>query len=209
MIDLKPLTSEFTPKSALIAYENGSESYLEVHEIKGGKIGAGKPLSIESAKKIKELFEDIDDKVYQSLSGIIPKNLLYANTDKNEPILIWHSKPKEVKMHFAKSTKIKSGYGWVPALLWVFKGGSISIYAIKSTSLKSKVFHAPFFNVYLDGSICMGNVEIQKQFTSFDVVMRTVENYFFNSEFTLHGDNEGPGATPGAQAGVVLLRNVG
>ena len=45
--------------------------------------------------------------------------------------------------------------------------------------------HAPFFNVYTDGKVCMGNVRINiGQDTRLEDFMAQWENYFWNSYFS-------------------------
>ncbi len=186
MNDLRELSGEIRPIAALVAYQNGNQTYFESHEIKEGKIGAGKPASTETLQKIKALFEEVDEKIYETIQGIIPRNLLYINSDKTNPILIFHTPVQKVRLHFTKSLKIVSKEYYVPKLLWIFNGGEISIYALRTSTMKSKVYHAPFFNVYEDGKVCMGNVEMQKSFSEISTAIEKIQNYFFSSQFNQH-----------------------
>ncbi len=188
MQDLTHLNKELKPVAALVAYSDENNTYFESHEIKNGKMGAGKPASTETLQKIKLLFEDVDDKVYQTIQGQIPRNLLYINSDKTNPVLVFYTPVQKVKLHFSKSLKITSKEYFVPKLLWIFNAGEISIYALRTSTLKSKIYHAPFFNIYQDGRVCMGNVEIQKSFSDISKTIEIIQNYFFNSQFTTHGD---------------------
>ena len=50
---------------------------------------------------------------------------------------------------------------------------------------KTALFHAPFFNVYEDGHVCMGTVDINiKNSASVEEFMQAWESYFFNSYFS-------------------------
>jgi len=188
MQDLAELNGEVKPIAALIAYKSGTDTYFESHSIVEGKMGPGKPASVESLGKIKLLFESVDAKVYQTIKGAIPRNLLYINSDKTNPVLVFHTTSQKVKLNFSKSLKVASQEYYVPKLLWVFKGGEISIYALRTATLTSKVYQAPFFNIYQNGNVCMGNVSMEKEFSDISEAMEKIQGYFYNSQFTTHGD---------------------
>jgi PRTRC genetic system protein B len=190
MTELTELTGSYEPKAALIAYVNGQNSYFESHDIKEGKFGPGKPASLDSLRALKNLFDGIDGNDSSELKGKIPKNLLYINSDKTNPILIFHTPEQNVKLHFARELQIKSKEYSIPKLLWVFHKDEISVFALRSTGLKSPVYHAPFFNVYENGKVCMGNVNISNKSEYIGSAINAITNAFFNSEFSNHIHNE-------------------
>lgn len=77
-----------------------------------------------------------------------------------------------------------------PGLVHVLKDGQWHVYAVKGKDRPgpgTKLFRAPYFNVWKDGRICEGNVERPKRVTP--DTLRKFERAFFDSRFTHPNDN--------------------
>ena len=49
----------------------------------------------------------------------------------------------------------------------------------------TSLYHAPYFNIYNDGKVCMGTVNVQiEKHTALEDFMVQWESYFFNSYFS-------------------------
>lgn len=177
---------KIAPSAAFVVY---GDDYIESHKITpDGKFGPGKPLSFVGAKSLLSIAENLKVGSTLSVKGVIPKNLLYIDTNPLNIRIIWITESIEKKLFF-KEVRGKAG---VPALLWNYSGGSLSMYALKTINpniLKSKLYESPFPNLIGSrGGVCMGNVKINRTETNIERIMNSMENAFFNSYFT-HGDN--------------------
>ena len=73
-------------------------------------------------------------------------------------------------------------------MLWLANKRSLKIFALPNNrrpTEKTELFYAPFFNVYEDGNVCMGTVDVNIQnSTSLEEFTKKWEDYFFNSYFS-------------------------
>lgn len=76
----------------------------------------------------------------------------------------------------------------MPTLLWKATANSISVYALKTNrrpTANTPLYYAPFFNVYENGNVCMGTVEIEMQKVQcLEDFINDWEQHFFNSYFS-------------------------
>jgi PRTRC genetic system protein B len=66
-------------------------------------------------------------------------------------------------MYFVKNLEIPNGKAQVPAMLWFADKENLSVFALtsdKRPTEKTPLYYAPFFNVYEDGAVCMGTVDV-------------------------------------------------
>lgn len=102
--------------------------------------------------------------------------------------MVWFTKAKEQELFFVENLNIPNGKAFLPPLLWVANQQSLKIFALKSNTRPNEntpLFHAPFFNIYEDGSVCMGTVDVKiKHTASLEEFIESWENYFFNSYFS-------------------------
>jgi PRTRC genetic system protein B len=89
---------------------------------------------------------------------------------------------------------LKSGEYHIPNLVFCYDGNGLDVFAIKkkdvlNPSEKTKLYKAPFFNTYSDGSVCMGNAKIKKT-RDITELIHNVETAFFKSEFTHTNEDE-------------------
>jgi PRTRC genetic system protein B len=93
-----------------------------------------------------------------------------------------------VQLLFADSLKMDSGSAYVPAMVWKATKESLFVYAVKncgSLQEDTLLYHAPFFNIYRNGNVCMGTVDID---ISNDCLLEDFigqwQDYFFGSYFS-------------------------
>ncbi len=181
-----------TTDFALIGKSSGNRKILELHSVKDGKIGAQIPFSKKTAQRIFSLF-DTEKYVPKSFKGIIPENVILARDNPTDGLhLIWSVGESGRTLYFGGSSGVATGKYPAPNLIFRYRGNVLQIFATdtKKINRQAPLFHAPFFNVYNTGKICMGNVNVSgsERFENFDTVIEYLQNAFFNSVFT-HSNN--------------------
>lgn len=181
-----------TTDFALIGKSSGDRKILELHSVEDGMIGAQIPFSKKTAQRIFSLF-DTEKYVPKSFKGIIPENVILARDNPTDGLhLIWSVGESMRKLYFGGSSGVATGRYPVPNLIFRYRGSVLQIFATEAKKIDSRtpLFHAPFFNVYTTGKICMGNVNVggSERFENFDTVIEYLQNAFFNSVFT-HSNN--------------------
>ncbi|MDY3400553.1 PRTRC system protein B [Riemerella anatipestifer] len=203
MKNIQDLTEQiepiFYPKNAFVIYqnENKSQTYIEHFDIdQQGRMMNAHPLSVRESENLSKALttKEERDKTFLKPKGIIPTNVLHINPSKKGS-LIWYTKEQKRTLYFVESLEIPSGTAYTPPLLWKATKQSLSIYALKSNrrpTAKTKLYYAPFFNVYQNGNVCMGSVNIDiKKTTSLEDFIQAWETYFFESYFS-HLQNFNP-----------------
>ncbi|MRJ09334.1 PRTRC system protein B [Ornithobacterium rhinotracheale] len=154
------------------------------------------PLSVRESENLSKALttKEERDKTFLKPKGIIPTNVLHINPSKKGS-LIWYTKAQKRTLYFVESLEIPSGTAYTPPLLWKATKQSLSIYALKSNRRPqehTKLYYAPFFNVYENSNVCMGSVNIDiKETTSLEDFIQAWETYFFESYFS-HLQNFNP-----------------
>lgn len=183
----------YHPVSALVVYQtkdNNTDTYVEHFDMdKNGNPVNAHPLTEREAKAlIKALNTDTEkNKAFLKPKGILPVNVLHINPSENGSVL-WFSKSGKRKMYFTASLDIPSGTAEVPAMLWYADKQHLTVFALVSDRRpkeKTALYHAPFFNVYEEGNVCMGTVNVNiKNSASVQEFIQAWEDYFFNSYFS-------------------------
>ncbi|MFD2966249.1 PRTRC system protein B [Sphingobacterium bambusae] len=182
----------YHPKAGLLIYQNSKtnkDTYVEYFDMDAlGRPISAHPLSIREAEKLaKSLSNQAEGKLnYLSAKGMLPSNVLHFDAVKKQ--VLWYSKPQNRELFFAPALGINSGKANIPALLWRADAQSLRVYAFtsgKRPTEKTTLYHAPFFNIYQDGKVCMGTVDVDLQNErSLERFMQTWESYFFESYFS-------------------------
>lgn len=183
----------YHPKAALLIYgadNHTSGSYVEYFDIdkKGCPINAH-PLTVREAQSLAKALntEKESNNAFLKPKGIIGNHILHLDTARNGSV-IWFTKSSNKDLFFRENLGIPNGQVAVPALLWVANKQKLNIYALKSDRRPTEttpLYHAPFFNVYADGNVCMGTVDISiKKSASLEEFTNAWEDYFFNSYFS-------------------------
>jgi PRTRC genetic system protein B len=198
----KTFSELYTPFKALLIYkgENGNTDqsqeradnlvYVEAYDINenGNPVNAH-PLSAKETAGLAELLQSTQElkNDYLKSSGLLPSKVLYINP-QGSGFAVWYTPPQETELFFIEKLGIPSGKAKIPAMVWKAGKNSLSVYAIKAGKKpvsNTRLFHAPFFNIYDNGEVCMGtvNVKIDRNCCLEDF-MAEWENYFFNSYFS-------------------------
>ncbi|MEZ7528482.1 PRTRC system protein B [Cloacibacterium normanense] len=196
---MKDITQDFGtlyhPTSALVFYQTNEriiETYVEYFDMdKNGNPINAHPLT---EKEAKSLVKALNTKILKEKSkdflkpkGILPTNILHINPSENGSVL-WYTKAMKRQLYFTENLEIPNGMAEVPAMLWLANKRSLKIFALSSNRRptdKTHLFYAPFFNVYENGNVCMGTVDVNIQNSnSLEEFTEKWENYFFNSYFS-------------------------
>ncbi|NOW95994.1 PRTRC system protein B [Mucilaginibacter sp. SG564] len=194
--------NQFAPVKALLIYQNqaiqkenyptdsSAEVYVESYDIgKRGQPVNAHPLSIAEMVSLSKLFQSTEElkSNYLKPKGLLPANVLFLDPQA-EGYVIWFTPPMAVDLFFVEGLQIPSGKAHIPAMVWKGSKNALNVYALKSKSkpnANTPLYHAPFFNIYENGNVCMGTVQIAiDRFTRLEDFISKWEAYFFNSYFS-------------------------
>ena len=200
----------YHPKSALVFYETaGTETdmYVEHFDMdsNGTPINAH-PLTVKEANVLAKALktDEENSKAFLKPKGILPTNILHINQSAENGAVLWYTKSKQRQLYFVDSLGIPNGKAQVPPMLWFANKNSLSVFALASDrrpTEKTLLHYAPFFNVYENGNVCMGTVNIDIQNSaSVEEFIQAWESYFFNSSSILRAACWGAPAGPNRSA---------
>lgn len=201
---MKDITQNFGtlyhPKSALVFYStkgSKSDTYVEYFDMdKNGMPINAHPLTIREANTLAKALKIAKEEKEPCLksNGILGNHIL--NLDSQNGKAIWFTKGTQKALYFAEKLEIPNGKANIPPLLWIASRNSLFVFALASNNRpteRTKLYNAPFFNVYENGNVCMGNVDIRiKKTASIEEFTTTWEDYFFNSYFSHLMENYNP-----------------
>lgn len=183
----------YHPKSALVFYESDeslSDMYVEYFDMdENGNPMNAHPLTVNEAKFLAKRFNVQSRKEMKFLKpkGVISSNILLIDNSENAKV-IWYTDSGKKELFFSKGLGIPNGVASVPALIWCADKQHLKIYAMNYNQRPTEdtpLYHAPFFNVYDNGSVCMGTVDTKiTKSASLEEFTGTWENCFFNSYFS-------------------------
>lgn len=182
----------YHPKSALVFYqtkETNTDTYVEFFDInKQGNPTNAHPLTVKEANRLAKALKTAKQEKEPCLKpdGIIGNHILHLDAVKGKAV--WFTKAGQRELYFTENLGIPKGKANVPGLLWVASRTSLAVFALGSNrrpTERTKLYNAPFFNVYEDGYVCMGTVDVQiKKAASLEEFTTAWENYFLNSYFS-------------------------
>ncbi|MBF4491524.1 PRTRC system protein B [Flavobacterium sp. MR2016-29] len=190
----------YHPKSALVFYESkgtGKEMYVEHFDMdKNGTPINAHPLTEREAEALAKALhsEKQKENAFLKSGGILPTNILHINPNRDKGAVLWYTKSQKRPLYFIDGLGIPSGQAFVPAMIWQATKNSLRVFALMGNSRpteKTPLYYAPFFNIYEDGRVCMGSVNINiKNSACVEEFTKAWEDYFFNSYFShLMGEN--------------------
>jgi len=174
------------------------EVYVESYDIgRNGSPVNAHPLSLKESIVLAEVLQSGQEMQngFLKCRGVLPNNLLYVNSDKTG-YAVWHTPPMERGLFFVKGLGIPSGKMNIPAMVWKAGRDNLQVFAIRGSrkpQIKTTLYHAPYFNIYPGGAVCMGNVHIKiDRNTYLEDFIAQWERYFFESYFshTLNGGSQ-------------------
>lgn len=196
--------NQFAPVKALLIYQNTAtkrdnygyetdktaEVYVESYDIgKRGQPINAHPLSMAEMLSLSKLFQSTEElkSNYLKPKGLIPANILYLDP-QSDGYVIWYTPPMAADLFFVEGLQIPNDKAHIPALVWKASKNSLEVHALKGKSkpnANTQLYHAPFFNIYESGNVCMGTVQIAiDRFTRLEDFITKWETYFFNSYFS-------------------------
>lgn len=182
----------YHPKCALVFYKTkgmDAETYVEHFDMDsfGNPVNAH-PLTVKEAQALAMALSTEKDTSFLKAKGVLPANILHINPIEDNGTLVWHTKAQKRQLYFAENLGLPSGTANVPPMLWKASRKAVAVFAVgtdRRPKENTPLYHAPFFNVYDDGNVCMGTVSIDiENSASAEEFMTAWETYFFNSYFT-------------------------
>jgi len=194
---MKDITQDFGtlfhPVTALVIYQTkgvNNDTYVEHFDLdKNGNPVNAHPLTEREAKTLAKALHTEKEKNREFLksSGILPTTVLHINPSENGSVL-WYTKTRQTQLFFAQNLEIENGLAQIPALLWYANKQNLMVFALvtdRRPTENTALYHAPFFNVYENGNVCMGTVDVNiKNSISLEDFIQAWENSFFNSYFS-------------------------
>lgn len=199
---MKDITATFGtlyhPLKAFVIYQQDTSDkniYVEAYDMdKNGCPINAHPLSVHESTNLANALDTSEElkRNFLKPSGLLPKNILYLNPDQNGYV-IWHTPVQKVDLFFVEGLDIPNGRTSLPPLLWKASKNTLWIFAMDSDADINELTtlsHAPFFNLYQDGRVCMGTVSVNiKTNCLLEEFIALWQQYFFNSYFShLIGD---------------------
>ena len=196
---MKDITQDFGtlyhPTSALVIYqtdERNKDTYVEHFDMdKNGNPINAHPLTEREAKILAKTLTTKEPKEkntdFLKPKSILPTNILQINPSENGSVM-WFTKAMKRQLYFIENLEIPNGTAEVPAMLWYANKRSLTVFVLASNrrpTERTKLYYAPFFNIYENGKVCMGTVDVNIQkSTSVEEFTKKWEDYFFNSYFS-------------------------
>lgn len=188
------ITAMMQPKAALIAYENSEEKscFLELRTINDkGQMSEGMPVTYDFMNSLAENFSQVHN---GTPYGILPDNLLYADSRKGREKYIWHTPPQRRMMYFKQTLHIENAEYNLPGVVYVVANDKMEIYAYKGDKPdeRTELFAAPFFNVS-GASVCLGSANLEKPTNpTYTDLLDYWEKRFWLTEFSHLGSGGNP-----------------
>jgi len=197
---MTPNVQLYEPKAALVVFAAGglSSPYIEYYDMdESGCPVNPHPLTVREAQSLAKALDTREQagKAFLRPSGILPPNVLHLDPSANGSV-VWFTKPQRQKLYFAQSLGLDSGTIALPALVWKASRKELQIFALTGKTkpkAETPLFHAPFFNLYRKGNVCMGTVDVRiKSAATLEEFISAWQGYFFGSYFSHHIDNHNP-----------------
>ena len=190
----------YHPKAALVVFTtNGfTAPYIEYYELdEAGCPVNPHPLTVREAQSLAKALDTREQagKAFLRPEGILPDNVLHLDPSDNGSV-VWYTKPQRQALYFAESLELENGTVALPALVWKANKKELQIFALIGTAkpkAETPLYHAPFFNLYQKGYVCMGNVNVAiKSAASLEEFITAWQGYFFESYFSHHINDHNP-----------------
>jgi PRTRC genetic system protein B len=183
----------FFPSMAVIVYRDKNQyqpnCYLEKREIKlvGDKFRMMAPVPMEddALKEIAKIYtktraSDI------GFGGLISPHLLYGINKSGITAVMWYRPAMKRSLNFSSQLKIKSSvYVSVPPTLYLVKNKDLYVFALMTDErpdLKTKIYKAPYFNIYEDGRVCLGTARVGNKENTYEKEADRFERGFYMAE---------------------------
>jgi len=187
---------KYKPVKALVVFTSNiydAPPYIESYDIdeKGYPINAH-PLTINETEQLRKsliIQEEKERRSYLISESILPEKVLHIDYINGQ--VVWFTGAQKKSLQFTKSIGLNDGEANVPAMIWKASKGKLSVWALstrrnKRPNVKDQLYKAPFFNIYDNGSVCMGSVGTfpVKSNRGLEYFMEYWEAAFWNSSFS-------------------------
>ncbi len=160
------LSKTFAPQAALLVFRSPNNCcndsyYLEVRPIKSdGTFGTARPVTKKFMNTIASSYKSENE---ITPHGIMPQNMLYADSRMGEEKYVWWTPPQKRQMYFSENIALDDGEYYMPGTIYVVEKQNLSVYAFKGKrpNGKTQLLKGPFFNYYEDCSMCLGNAKAE------------------------------------------------
>ncbi|WP_330441463.1 PRTRC system protein B [Flavobacterium sp. C4GT6] len=197
---MTPNVPLYQPKAALVVFAASgfATPYIEYYDMdESGSPVNPHPLTVREAQNLAKALDTREQagKAFLHPEGILPENVLHLDPSDNGSV-VWYTKPQRQKLYFAESLSLANGTIALPALLWKATKKELQLFALKSKTkpkVETPLYHAPFFNLYQKGNVCMGNVNVAiKSAATLEEFITAWQGYFFESYFSHHINEHNP-----------------
>lgn len=181
----------YTPFKALLFYQNEKDDlYVESFDMDAlGRPINAHPLSQRESKALSESMQSKQENTSGFLStvGLLSDRVLYLGRS-GDGCAIWYTPEMKKHLIFKSDLGISDGEAYLPPLLWKASKNGLSLWALENNdrpSLETRLYQAPFFNLYPDGRVCMGNVNVKFSLNiDLDQFMSQWQKLYFGSAFS-------------------------
>jgi PRTRC genetic system protein B len=175
------------PVNLLAVYRSKDGVYLEAAEISDtGEPRTFQPLTQELAYWLAETLRPSKSEI--AVREFIPEGVkFYEHHNGKITKILWVTPPQRRWLIFEEAPKepTKSGHFNAPWLLWAFHHGVAWLYALDGPPQdKAKVYHAPFYNMWETGAVCMGDAERLLKGDSIQELVTNIQHTFWRTVFT-------------------------
>lgn len=159
------------PKRVIIIYEDKKESifYLENRDIEVVNekmvFMAPVPLSDDVMQNISKSYVK-SNTIDIGFDSIIPSHILHGSNKLGKTVVIWYRPAMKRSLNFSRQDLKKAANDVeVPATLYVVLNKDLYVFALMTNERpdrNTKLYGAPFFNIYHDGRVCLGTAPVGK-----------------------------------------------
>lgn len=197
---MTPNVPLYQPKAALVVFTASGciAPYIEYYDMdESGSPVNPHPLTVREAQSLAKALDTREQsgKAFLRPEGVLPDTVLHLDPSDNGSV-VWYTKPQRQQLYFAESLGLQNGRVALPALVWKATKKELQLFALKSKTkpkAETPLYHAPFFNLYQKGNVCMGNVNIAiKSAATLEEFITAWQGYFFGSYFSHHINEHNP-----------------
>jgi PRTRC genetic system protein B len=161
--------TRLSPRTSIVIYHDDARNnyYLESRDIVKGPSGfevmAAVPMSSSVLKGVAKAFTK-NSGAAMSMGSLIPGHLLYGSNKIGQTSVMWYRPAQKRSLNFSSSLGIKGNSAVnIPATLYLVINNKLYIYALMDSSRpseKTRLYNAPYFNIYQDGNVCLGTAPV-------------------------------------------------
>lgn len=180
-----------SPTTAIIVYTDRAKRqyYLEARDVNRSgdtyNFGAPSPLTDATLGKIARHYHKKKG-LEMKHTALIPPHILHAGISNSRVLVMWYRPAHKRTLNFSSELGIKQAKVFnVPAILFAICDKSLYVYALAGNqrpTAKTKLYNAPFFNVYEGGNVCLGTAQVGKPGQTYEGEAQRFEAGFYLAE---------------------------